>query len=183
MSTFISLDGTIANIGMIIGTFGPLQVIAPKDGILFKTAPTKNKKIPKSEDYLNRCNYLYMQVNNLVTSIKPNYVFLEGPTGSQDANSAKSIGAIYMLAGAIKANISKWDGELVIVTPIAVKKASVGSNTASKEEMLSWAVDKYPDFPFYKSKRGEVYAYNEHLADAIAVAHAGVKKILEGDSH
>lgn len=181
MSTFIALDGTISNIGMIMGTFDPSGLISPKDGILFKTAPTKNKKISKSEDYLNRCNYLYMQVNNLVSSIKPEYVFLEGPTGSQDANSAKSIGAIYMLAGAIKSNISKWDGKLIIVTPIAVKKASIGSNTASKEEILSWAVDKYPNFPFYKSKKGEVYAYNEHLADGIAVAHAGVKKILEDE--
>ena len=88
MSSFISIDGTITNIGLVMGTFGPTGVVVPQNGLLVKTEPTKNSKIPKSEDYLNRCHHLYRVVNNLVNSIKPDYIFIEGPTGSKSQDTA-----------------------------------------------------------------------------------------------
>ena len=179
MSTFIALDGSIRNVGLVMGTFDSTGLITPQNGVLFKTQATKNKKLSKVEDFINRCGYLYLQVNNLIGSVKPDYVFIESPMGSKNNAAAKSAAAMCMLAGALRANVANWNGKLITVTPIEVKKAALGVNDASKEDMISWAVEKYPKFPFYKSKNGEVYAYNEHLADAIAVTYAGVSKIEE----
>ena len=153
MTSFISIDGSLKNVGVVMGTFGPLGNVSPTAGVLFRT----EKKSEGTEDFINRCNYIYMQVNNLVKSYKPRYIFLESPMGSQNNAAAKSNAAMCMLAGALRSNISSWGGELITVTPIEVKKAVLGKNDASKEEMISWAVDKYPDFPFYKRKKGDFY--------------------------
>ena len=58
--------------------------------------------------------------------------------------------------------------------PNETKLATVGTRTASKAEMISWATDLYPKAPWIK--RGAKFTLaNEHLADALAVGHAGVK--------
>jgi Holliday junction resolvasome RuvABC endonuclease subunit len=63
---------------------------------------------------------------------------------------------------------------LVEVTPTEVKMASVGSKTATKEEMITWAVSKYPDINWPKHGKSISAAKAEHMADAIGALHAGV---------
>jgi hypothetical protein len=67
---------------------------------------------------------------------------------------------------------------IVPVMPADVKIAAVGVRNAAKEEMVAWAMEKYPTAPWRMRKlRGAMVplADNEHLADAIACVHAGVK--------
>lgn len=67
------------------------------------------------------------------------------------------------------------------LTPKEVKEA-IGNATASKEEMVEWAYKMYPDAPWPKRKfKGEMVPLesNHHLADALAAAHAGIKKGLD----
>jgi len=61
------------------------------------------------------------------------------------------------------------------VTPNEVKIASVGKKTASKADMIKWASTKHPDVEWAKHKDGTFKNKNEHMADAIAIAYAGVK--------
>ncbi len=53
--------------------------------------------------------------------------------------------------------------------------ASVGSKTATKEDMITWAVGKYPNLNWPKHGKSISAAKAEHMADAIGVLHAGTK--------
>jgi len=67
---------------------------------------------------------------------------------------------------------------LIQVTPNEVKLAAVGKKTATKEQMIEWAINKYPTAPWLTRKfKGQIthVKSNEHLADATAAIHAGVK--------
>lgn len=63
---------------------------------------------------------------------------------------------------------------VIQVSPLETKLASVGHKTASKADMIAWASNLYPDADWL-SCRGRLIASNEHLADATAIVHAGVR--------
>lgn len=63
------------------------------------------------------------------------------------------------------------------VTPTEVKLVATGSKTASKQDMIDWAVKQYPNAKWLtKTQKGitSLVSKNEHLADALATIHAGV---------
>lgn len=66
---------------------------------------------------------------------------------------------------------------MIQVTPDEVKRAGAGKKTASKAEMIHWAVHQYPDASWLRQKRNgvmELLMKNEHLADAVAAVRAGM---------
>ena len=101
-------------------------------------------------------------------------VFVEVPVGSQSARAMASYGVCVGVLGAIRAS----GIPLFEVSPMEVKRAGAGTSTASKMEMIEWAVSKHPeaDWPRY-SHKGEVRmsaSKAEHQADAIAAIYAGL---------
>ena len=67
---------------------------------------------------------------------------------------------------------------LIQVTPTEVKLAACGKKTATKAEMITWAATLYPKVNWYSRKLHGVETLtnkNEHVADAIAAVHAGIK--------
>ena len=100
--------------------------------------------------------------------------FVEVPVGSQNARAMTSYGVCVGVLGALRAT----GIPLFEVTPSEVKQASSGKVTASKMDMIEWAVAKHPEanWPFYMRKG--VSAINsskaEHQADAIAAIYAGL---------
>lgn len=95
-------------------------------------------------------------------------LFVELPTGSQSARSARCIGMAY---GAVIATVIPYNGGQAPfgVTPLEVRDVG-GVHKDSKEKMIEWAreyagfneaVSSYPD------------RLLEHCADALAVAIAG----------
>ena len=96
-------------------------------------------------------------------------MFVEVPVGSQSARAMASYGVCIGLLAALS------DKPLIEVTPTEVKLAAVGSKTASKQEMISWASDLYPHLNWIKSRgKSELADKNEHIADAIGAIHAGI---------
>lgn len=65
-----------------------------------------------------------------------NMVVVEVPVGSQSARSMASYG----ICIGILASITK---PMIQVTPTEVKMATVGSKTASKQDMIDWATSAY----------------------------------------
>lgn len=67
---------------------------------------------------------------------------------------------------------------LIQVFPKDVKMTATGYKDAVKEEMIAWAIAKYPTAPWimrnFKGKQVPTAA-NEHLADAVATAETGLK--------
>jgi Holliday junction resolvasome RuvABC endonuclease subunit len=108
------------------------------------------------------------------------FCFTEIPHGSQSARAMASYGfSIGILASC--------PIPLVQVQAAETKMAAVGTRTASKEEMIHWASQTYPNLPWKRypkdvvfrgkvtRRAGEIHEDQEHLADALAVVHAGVK--------
>lgn len=101
-------------------------------------------------------------------------IFVEVPVGSQSARAMASYGVCVGVLGSLKA----MGIPIFEVTPAEVKLAGAGKATASKLEMINWAVAKHPEAPWptYK-KHGEVHintAKAEHQADATAAIYAGM---------
>jgi len=137
---------------------------------LAETAPSKNKKVRKNNDDLERCRKLTEALRK--NSNGASVCFVEMPVGSQSARAMASYGACMGI-------LSGSPLPLIQLTPKEVKEAAVGNPNASKEEMIAWAYEKYPDLNWIKgdsrSKNpGNLANKNEHLADAIATLHAGV---------
>jgi hypothetical protein len=118
---------------------------------------------------LKRAEVLYTNLHEALRGV--DLVCVEIPVGSQSARAMASYGMCIGIIASIKQ-------PLIQVTPTEVKQAATRSKTATKAEMIKWATDTYPDAPWLTVRRKgalEYVAKNEHLADALAAIHAGVK--------
>ena len=105
---------------------------------------------------------------------KAKLVFVEVPVGSQSAAAMKSYGVCVGILGTMKAQ----GIQLIEVSPMEVKENFTGKKHATKEQMIQKALEWYPEanFPRERGKAtGKVIAKAEHVADAIAAIHAGVR--------
>ena len=101
-------------------------------------------------------------------------VFVEVPIGSQSARAMAGYAICCGVLGALRATgIPFFE-----VTPTEVKLAGHGSKTATKQEMIDWAVAKHPEakWPTYRQKGQEIINTSkaEHEADAVAAIYAGL---------
>lgn len=100
--------------------------------------------------------------------------FVEVPVGSQSARAMCGYGVCTGVLGAIRAEgIPFFE-----LTPTEIKLAGHGTKTATKKQMIDWAMAKHPEanWPMYKRK-GQMLvceADAEHMADAVAAIYAGL---------
>jgi len=166
----LGIDPSLKNLGIAKCELdlqnGEITVL---DLILVQTEKDQNKTIRRNSDDLNRARKLHKFFTTYTEWA--DFVFSEIPTGAQSARAALSFGiAIGVLASCNK--------PLIQVMPTETKLHTVGTKTASKEEMIEWATEKYPGAPWLTAKSKGVTRFtndNEHLADAVAVVHAGVE--------
>jgi len=113
----------------------------------------------------------------LAVARKSKVVFVECPVGSQSARAMASYGICMGILGVIRS-----EGiPLIEVTAFEVKKAATGNKNATKQQMIDWGVDLYPEanWPLYEQSgkgftKGDIHSKAEHAADALAAIHAGV---------
>lgn len=102
-------------------------------------------------------------------------IFVEVPQGSQSARAAAGYGICVGVLGALRATGIPF----IEVSPTEVKMASVGKKTATKADMIAWAMQMHPEanWPLYKEKGVMVVsaAKAEHMADATAAIYAGLR--------
>lgn len=102
-------------------------------------------------------------------------IFVEVPVGSQNSRAAVAYGICVGVLGALRATGIPF----VEVTPTEVKMVTVGKKTATKAEMIAWAMAQHPEapWPMYK-ENGKLLvseAKAEHSADATGAIYAGVR--------
>lgn len=101
-------------------------------------------------------------------------VFAEVPVGSQSSRAMASYGICAGVLGSLRGTGVPF----FEVTPTEVKMISVGKKTATKHEMIAWAVEKHPEAPWPRQSRKGVESVvagtAEHMADAIAAIYAGM---------
>jgi Holliday junction resolvasome RuvABC endonuclease subunit len=166
---FVSIDSSLANTGIAIGTIEKDKSVKAEKIFLHETKKTTNKQVRASSDSIARGRSTFMFLREILTTWKPDFIFVETPSGSQSSAGMKSYGMTCQL-------IAGLEPKPIEVTPDEVKKASVGKKTASKKEMMDWAYNLFPDLEWDINKStGQLKNKNEHMADAVAIVYAGIK--------
>lgn len=168
--TFAALDGSLRNFGIAKLQYdtntGDLSVL---DLILTKTEKSKIKSVRASSDNLLRAQSIAKSVAASLEDCA--MVFAEVPSGGQDYNAVLGFGIVIGIYASITV-------PLIEVSPYETKLIAVGTKTASKQEMIAWGFEKFPEAPWRtKKSKGELVPTldNEHLADAVAIGHAGLQ--------
>ena len=165
--TVMGIDPSLRNTGIAIAFVDTEQnKIEQIIGLsLARTQPGPKGQRKSSADY-EAALVIRSLIFQKIKEFNPKVVFAEIPSGSQSARGTMSAGiAIGIMACTQPSPIE--------VTPQQVKLQSVGIRTETKGEMIEWAVGAYPDAPWHRTTNGRVMTANEHLADAVAVIHAG----------
>ena len=166
----LCIDPSMSHTGIVVFHVSPENL---KATALFSTTlnteKTSSKQVRASSDTIQRCRELYYPVQEIVKTHKPDLIFAETPIGSQNASGMKSYGiSCFLLATLTPAPIE--------VMPMEVKKATVGTKTASKAEMIAWAFQHHPEVQWKLDKTGKPQvSTEEHKADAVAILYAGMK--------
>lgn len=167
----VGFDPALSNLGIAHAEYdletGELAVVRIS---LVQTEHGKSAKVVRqNSDDLRRARELYSGMS--LACRWQNIAIAEIPTGTQSARGAMSNGIMIGV-------LASCSIPLVQVQPTEVKMASVGIKTATKGEMIEWAMKEYPKLGWMMRKsKGSLVPMNdnEHMADACAALHAGVK--------
>ena len=171
MIKVVGIDISLNNLGVCEAEINGTRVehCAVKLVQPVKADKQTRKQVRKNSDDLRRAKWLH---DGLHEAIKDCHVVtIEMPVGSQSARAMASYG---ICIGVI-ASVNK---PLIEVTPLEVKLAGAGHKTATKSDMIDWAVIQHPKANWLRRKfKGEIQllSANEHLADALATIYAGMK--------
>jgi len=164
------LDGSLRNFGVALMWLDTETLeLSIHDLVLIKTAKSKDKKVRSSSDNLSRALELKNGVHAALRGVTT--AFYEVPSGGQDYNAVLGFGIVIGTYAGLPVPGAE-------VSPFETKLNAVGTRTASKDEMIEWAFNKYPMAPWRTRKlKGEIVPTkdNEHLADAVAIVEAGIK--------
>lgn len=169
----LGIDPSLSNFGFAKVCYGvqkpPFDCPTIDQLLLSETAP-KDKKIKHIRQNvwdLSRCGCHYDYLQEMLHGV--DCVMVELPVGSQSARAMASYGTVLGVISSIR------HIPVFVVTPEQVKQAATGNKEASKKDMIKWAVDKYGEVHFLKSRQDTILNKNEHLADALAAIEAGLK--------
>lgn len=169
----VGQDPSLRNWGLAVGTLD-LETKKLSIDFLDLTNPelSKGKQVRQNSQDLESAFQLYQGA--ITAAEGAHAVFVEVPVGSQSARAMASYGICVGVLGALRANgIPFFE-----VTPTEVKLAAVGNKTATKQEMIRWAMATHPEanWPTYKQNGTMTVseAKAEHMADAVAAIYAGL---------
>lgn len=166
----MGIDPSLRNTGICIA-----ELNDERDGIakihrlhLAKTEPPKAKTQRKSSADYQAAVEVANIIKHMIDTNGVEVTFAEIPSGTQSARASFALGiALGMIASVRPAPLE--------VTAREVKMNSVGIASATKDEMIEWATELYPTAPWMKQRNGNILKTNEHLADAVAIIHAGLR--------
>lgn len=169
---------TVLGIDPSLNNFGFIKANLDLDtGVLTQVTPTLVTAPPEKADKTVRNNSKdLMRARKLQAGLAEqlqgvDLAFVEIPVGSQTARAMASYGICVGILSSVSV-------PLIQVTPAQVKKVATGNATATKAEMISWAISYYPEAAWLQHKeKGKLVftSSNEHLADALGTIYAGVK--------
>jgi Holliday junction resolvasome RuvABC endonuclease subunit len=142
---------------------------------LISTSSEANKGVIKVSDNLRRAREV--QEGMIAACEGKAFAIAEIPLMISSHNAKIASLANYN-AGMMVGVLASLNIPLIQVFPKDVKMTATGLKDACKEEMIEWAMRKYPTAPWLLRKlRGKMVpvAANEHLADAVAAAETGLK--------
>ena len=100
-------------------------------------------------------------------------ICIEVPHGSQNARASLGAGACIGLIAAIRN--SHGAKPVICVNATETRMEITGKSSATKQQGIDWASGLYPDANWPKLNGQIIASKAEHMADAIAAVHAGIK--------
>lgn len=162
----LGVDPAFSNMGFARTTIDLDTLEIKVDSLLLiKTESQQGKSQRKNSDDLRRGNQLYKALCQQTDGCT--IAMVEVPHGSQSARASWALGIALGVLSACPIPI-------IQLTAQQVKLATVGSKTTKKDEMIEWATNLYPNAVWLRQGT-RLVAANEHLADAVATVHAGIK--------
>lgn len=132
-----------------------------------RSEPLEGKQVRQNSKDMRTANQLYEGVAPFLAAT---LTFAEIPSGSQSARASLCSGICIGVLGSLRTG-----SQFIEVTPNEVKLAAVGSRTATKKQMIDWAVKKHPEAPWPRKSNGEILMGDaEHMADAVGAIYAGL---------
>ena len=167
----VGIDPALRNFGFAVALVdvNKDEIVKVTNLRLVKTEDERGKTVRRNSDDLRRAKAHVKAMQEICKGRK--IAFAEIPVGSQSARAMASYGVCIGVLASCPIG-------MIEVTPSEVKKEATGYKTATKEEMIEWAHEKFPDAPWLTQKRnGQIHLKNEneHLADAIGAINAGLK--------
>ncbi|WP_292363064.1 hypothetical protein [Mesorhizobium sp.] len=129
----------------------------------------KGKQVRVNSNDLHRSEQLAQAV--FAAARKAKVVFAEVPVGSQSARAMASYGICIGILAALRVE----GVQIIEVTAGETKKIFTGDKNAPKRKMIERAAELYPEANFPPMHKGQLPDKTEHLADAIATIHSGVR--------
>lgn len=174
--TLLGMDPSLNNWGLAIGTYD----VTTKQLDVYELRVTQpdipeGKQVRNNSKDLARAEQLALAAQKIHQTYRPQVTFVEVPIGSQSARAMASYGVCVGVLGTLRATGHPF----YEVTPSEVKKVATGRTNATKREMIQWAYDQHPSAPWpFQTKKGVttiIESKAEHMADAVAAIHAGIR--------
>lgn len=168
----VGLDPSLRNWGIAIGHLTQDDLRIHQVQTICPVLPT-GKQVRQNSSDLESAMQLFAAAS--MATRNADAVFVEVPVGSQSARAMASYGICVGVLGALRAsNIPFFE-----VTPTEVKLVATGKKTATKLEMIQWALELQPEagWPMYTQHGKQIVseAKAEHMADAIGAIYAGIR--------
>ncbi len=165
------LDPSLSNFGMVKGSFNG-DTFLPEDIKLVTTSEDSSLQYQNQRD-LKRAVQLREAMLQFFDGVDT--VYVEMPVGSQSARASVSYGVCVGILASLGLR-------LVRVSARDVKIIATNDPKASKQDMINWAYNKYPDLPWITKIRNGTKSLtnaNEHVSDAIGAVLAGLQNEQE----
>jgi Holliday junction resolvasome RuvABC endonuclease subunit len=166
----LAIDPALSNVGFALLTVSDSGSLWCEDIDLVQTENEKGKTVRQNSDDLRRAVMSYERIKKHAEWA--DLIAAEIPVGTQSARGAMSNG----ISLGLMAAISTYK-PVIQVTPTEAKRVATGRKTASKDEMIQWAMGLYATLPWRRLNNkptGRLLDCNEHMADAIAIGYAAV---------
>lgn len=162
----MAVDPSLRATGVALGYAGnALGAVTVESIHLIETEKTSAKTVRKNSDDLRCARLIHDELARLRAQHRPVITIVEVPSGTQSARASWTLGIMLGL-------IATMPLPVVEVSPVEVKKHWAGNKAASKETMIQLATERYPHLAWLRHG-GRITGKNEHVADAVAVIHAG----------
>lgn len=166
----VGFDPSLRNWGYCRAIYDPnAKSLLIKDGGVI-TSSAQTQPFQNLED-LGSATQLYSGLHDLIQKYQPAYLVAELPTGSQSSRAMVSYGVCIALSAALAYQDGEHTLPLLTVSPQEVKR-TVGQIDASKEQVIDWVVNTYPEVCAWLNKYPK--GKQEHICDAIVATHTAI---------
>jgi len=158
MGLVLGIDTGFSTMGLSLMEVSSTREYVMGGRTLTTKKSAKKLNIRASDDNMRRAREIAVELRRRLDTYDINAVCMEAQSWPRNASSSAKIG----ISWGIVAAVAEAKGLPVLqATPQAIKKALVGKNSASKDEIIAAITKRHPEIKWPKAK-----GIHEHIADA-----------------